>query len=80
MADLAYINPDILSWAQERAGMSVDELSHAAEIKTEKLLLWLNAQEKPTFVQAQKLASRLFIPFAYLFYLILRMSLCPYLI
>lgn len=47
--------------------MSVDELSHAAGIKTEKLLLWLNAQEKPTFVQAQKLASRLFIPFAYLF-------------
>lgn len=67
MADLAYINPDILSWAQERAGMSADELSYAAGIKTEKLLLWLNAREKPTFVQAQKLASRLFIPFAYLF-------------
>ncbi len=67
MADLAYINPQMLSWAQERAEVSVEELSGITGAAPEKIQRWLTGQDKPTFMQAQKLANQLYIPFGYLF-------------
>jgi len=67
MADLAYINPDIITWAQSRARVSEEDLSRATGAKIEKVQSWIEGVEKPTFSQAQKVAGRLYIPFAYLF-------------
>jgi len=67
MADLAYINPNIITWAQSRARVSEEDLSRATGAKIEKVLNWINGVDKPTFSQAQKVAGRLYIPFAYLF-------------
>ena len=67
MADLAYINPKMLSRAQERAEVSVEELSGVTGAAPEKIQRWLTGQDKPTFMQAQKLADQLYIPFGYLF-------------
>lgn len=67
MADLAYINPEIITWAQARARVSEEDLSRATGAKIEKVLNWIRGVDRPTFSQAQKVAGRLYIPFAYLF-------------
>ena len=64
----ALINPEILRWARERAGLSIEELAKKINIKnSKKILLWENGEEKPTFLQARKLAKVLYIPFGYLY-------------
>ncbi|MCB4745717.1 MAG: XRE family transcriptional regulator [Sulfurovum sp.] len=64
----ALINPKILSWARERAGMTGEELAKKLNIKdTNKIVEWEEGSKKPTFIQAQKLADKLHIPFGYLY-------------
>lgn len=68
MAEQALINPRIISWARERAGLSEDNLAKKLSIKdTKKILEWEAGETKPTFKQAQKIASATNIPFGYLF-------------
>lgn len=68
MAEQALINPRIISWARERAGLSEDSLAKKLSIKdTKKILEWEAGEAKPTFRQAQKIASATNIPFGYLF-------------
>lgn len=67
MADLAYINPQIFNWACARAQVSEEDLSHSLGVKLEKVISWSSGDQKPTFGQAQKLASKLHIPFAFFF-------------
>ncbi|MBX4508247.1 XRE family transcriptional regulator [Klebsiella oxytoca] len=67
MADLAYINPQIFNWARARAQVSEEDLSHSLGVKLEKVIGWSSGDQKPTFGQAQKLASKLHIPFAFFF-------------
>ncbi len=65
----ALINPQILQWARERSGLSEEELSKKINITNpEKIVLWESGEKRPTFLQAQKLAKALHIPFGY-FYL-----------
>ena len=58
----ALINKSVLQWAFDRAG---NNSSLVAEFK--KFQDYLNGSAKPTFIQAQKLAKTLKIPFGYLF-------------
>lgn len=68
MAEQALINPRIISWARKRAGLSEDSLAKKLNIKdTKKILEWEAGETKPTFKQAQKIASATNIPFGYLF-------------
>lgn len=67
MADLAFINPKILNWARARAQVSEDDLSKALGVKPEKVIAWADGSVHPTFNQAQKLAGKLHIPFAFFF-------------
>ncbi|HAV1913261.1 TPA: ImmA/IrrE family metallo-endopeptidase [Enterobacter hormaechei subsp. steigerwaltii] len=67
MADLAYINPQIFNWARARAQVSEEDLSQSLGVKLEKVISWSSGAQKPTFGQAQKLASKLHIPFAFFF-------------
>lgn len=67
MSAQAFINPHLLRWARERAGMDVHEAAQAAKVKPEQLQAWEGAQGLPTFRQAQTLAQALHAPFGYLF-------------
>ena len=68
MAD-ALINPLILKWARSRRGLNVEELAKKLNLSnSSQILLWEKDEEKPTFIQVQKLANILHIPFGY-FYL-----------
>lgn len=63
----ANINPDILSWARERARLSLDALAQKLHVPENKLEAWENGDKPPTFKQAQNFAIKTHIPFGYLF-------------
>lgn len=67
MSTEALINPTLLRWARERAGLSMEDAALTVGIKPEKLEAWESADSRPTFRQAQKLAKVLHMPFGYLF-------------
>lgn len=68
----ALINPEILSWARKRAGLTVNAL--AEQLNKDKpaphrVKAWEQKEEEdqPTFKQAEKIARITHIPFGYLF-------------
>lgn len=63
----ALISPSILKWARLRSCLNVDIVAQKVPVKVEKLIEWEAGNAMPTFLQAQKLASILHIPFGYLF-------------
>jgi len=65
--EYAQIKPENIRWARERAQLDIAVLAKKLNITDEKLLGWESGKDKITFKQAQKLADRLLIPFAYLF-------------
>jgi len=60
----ALISPQVLRWARERARLPASVL---AEKVSKRAPLWEEGEARPTFLQAQKLAKLLHIPFGYLF-------------
>ena len=62
---VAYINPEVLAWARERAGVPPEELMQKVN---RKYVDWEAGNALPTFCQAQTLAKKLHIPFGF-FYL-----------
>lgn len=65
---IAKINPDILSWARERAQLSVSVLAKRTGLPNEKkIIAWEEGSSYPTFKQAQSFAKATHIPFGYLF-------------
>jgi len=67
VSDQALVNADLLSWARERAGLSIPALAEKMKAGAEKLEKWESGEERPSFVQAQKLAKIMCVPFGYLF-------------
>jgi Zn-dependent peptidase ImmA (M78 family)/DNA-binding XRE family transcriptional regulator len=63
----ASISPTVLKWARERSLLDPERLAKKIPVKSQKITLWEEGDEKPTFKQAQKLAQILHIPFGYLF-------------
>lgn len=63
----ANINPQMLTWARERLGLSVSEFAKKLAQNEDKLVAWEEKKAKPTFKQAINLAKKAHIPFAYLF-------------
>ena len=57
------VNPKLLRWARERAGVSQEDLAP----KFRKLPEWEEGQAKPTLKQAEALARALHVPVGYLF-------------
>ena len=57
----------ILRWARERARTSQGELAKKLNTKAEHIALWESGETRPTFRQAQNIASKLRIPFGYLY-------------
>ena len=63
----ARINPDILTWARERAQLSVSALASKLGVPDDKIDAWERAAKPPTFKQAQDFATKTHIPFGYLY-------------
>jgi len=60
------LQPTLLRWARERAGLSVEVLAKKMSVKPERVTGWEESGEL-TFKQAQKLADVTHIPFGYLY-------------
>jgi len=65
--DYARVNPTILTWARERAQLSVAVLASKLKVPEEKIDAWESGEKQPTFKQAQAFAARTHIPFGYLY-------------
>ncbi|GAA3931233.1 XRE family transcriptional regulator [Litoribacillus peritrichatus] len=67
MPTQALVNPELLSWARHRAGLSLSALARKLNVKLERLTQWEQGDTKPTFKQAQNIAKYTHTPFGYLF-------------
>lgn len=63
----ALINADMLSWARERAGLSIAMLAEKLQQPEDKVAAWEAGEARPTFRQAQQFAQQVHAPFGYLF-------------
>lgn len=66
-AAYAKINPEMLSWAQHRAQLSISVLADKLKVSEEKLHAWASGDKPLTFRQAQTFANKTHVPFGYLF-------------
>lgn len=63
----AFINNEMLVWAVNRSGRSVDELSEKLGASIDRVESWVQGDDLPTFKQAQRIANVLQVPFGYLY-------------
>lgn len=67
----AFINPRMITWARNRAGMSEDTLANKvlnkAKNGTARVIAWEMGEDSPTFGQAQSIAKYTHIPFGFLY-------------
>ncbi len=59
----AAINPDLLHWARQRAGLDASEL----EARFPKLSTWEKGEAQPTLKQLEAFAKAVYVPIGYLF-------------
>lgn len=64
---LAVITPEILIWARELDGYTIEEIAHFLNVVPAKVEAWENATLSPTLRQAKLYAKKCRIPFAYFF-------------
>jgi Zn-dependent peptidase ImmA (M78 family)/transcriptional regulator with XRE-family HTH domain len=57
------LNPEVLRWARERAGRTVEDLAAAFP----KLDRWERGEEQPTLKQVERFAKAMHVPVGYLF-------------
>ena len=55
MTRQALINPEIVAWAQARAGLSADDLAKKMGVNPDRLMRWKTGGEPMTFKQMKKL-------------------------
>jgi Zn-dependent peptidase ImmA (M78 family) len=67
MSQAALINPTILTWSRERAGLTAEDVAKKIPTKPDRVLEWEAGESKPTFKQAQHWASIAHVPFGFLF-------------
>lgn len=67
MSQAALVNPSLLTWSRERAGLSTEQVAKKLPVKPDRVQEWEAGETKPTFLQAQKWASLAHIPFGFLF-------------
>jgi Zn-dependent peptidase ImmA (M78 family)/DNA-binding XRE family transcriptional regulator len=63
----AFITPDLVRWARERADASIQETARRVHTTSDRLQRWEQGTARPTFRQAQALAHALSVPFGFLF-------------
>ncbi len=63
----AYINPALLTWARQRAGLTPEQAARRVGVAAGKLAAWETGESRPTLRQAETLAQKLYVPFGYLY-------------
>ena len=61
------IEPELVAWARERAGLSIEALAKKMSVKPERLRGWQTGDLPMTFGQVKKLAAKTHTPLGYLF-------------
>lgn len=56
MASIAGVNPNVLVWARERAGLSIDQVADALGKPAEVIIAWESGEKSPSYGQLEKLA------------------------
>jgi DNA-binding transcriptional regulator YiaG len=52
----ALVSPELLVWARETLGLSVDDAAKKAAVRAERLASWEDGTDRPTIAQLRKLA------------------------
>jgi Zn-dependent peptidase ImmA (M78 family) len=53
----ALVEPDILRWARDTAGLSVDEAAHSLQTHPERVQAWEDGDEHPSMAQLRRMAT-----------------------
>ncbi len=64
----ALINPEVLSWARETVGFSVEDLAEKLKVDVSKVMAWEAGDERPSISKLKMIADKLKRPMA-VFYL-----------
>lgn len=56
VARATHINPEMLRWARERSGYTVDDIARRRRVSPERVLQWESGQSCPTWRQLEQLA------------------------
>jgi len=70
------VKPELLLWASERAGRSIDVLAQQQSFR--KLPSWISGEERPTFKQLEKVAQATYTPFGFFSFQSLPKNLFPF--
>lgn len=63
----ARVNPQLLTWARERARLTPAALAARLKVTAERLNAWERGERPLTFKQAQNIAAKTRVPFGYLY-------------
>ena len=66
-ADVAFITPELIVWARERARLTRDRVATRLGTEVESINSWEHGTSNPTLNQAHHMADILHVPFGYLF-------------
>jgi transcriptional regulator with XRE-family HTH domain len=64
----AKIKAELLGWARQRAGVTLDDAAKAADVEVAELKGWENGDDTPTISQLRHLSAKYHFPLAF-FYL-----------
>lgn len=53
----ALVEPEILQWARDTAGLSIDEAAHSLQTRPEKVQAWEDGEEHPSMAQLRRMAA-----------------------
>ena len=65
--NLAYITPQLLTWARERRGLNYERLGRSVGVSADRIADWEFGNAQPPFGKAIQLANALRLPLPYLF-------------
>ncbi len=60
MKELIPVNPAVIVWARETAGISVEEVARRMKKSIEVILSWEKGDDAPTYIQLEKLAYQIY--------------------
>ena len=61
----ALVTPDVLRWARELDGRSIEDVAAKLKLKWLRITEWEAGRDYPSLCQAKKLAKFYRVPFAY---------------